>query len=260
MRLEANNVVMESCVDVVVAVGSVVIIVVGGVDVVVSLVVEGGGAEEAGAAGGQLEGFYGEGEVLVVGVVDEEAVVDGLLQTLGLVAVWHQRAGLAGGEALLQAGGLRQGLVVHFDAVDDDAPLALRVDGAQRPHVGGLRWAEVGLVVVVAGQVHGQLCVEVSHVRVQGEQLFCVTLGGRLDLVGRVVLVLEAPRLAAGEGTGGVAVGGLGCVVGGLGCVVGGLGRVSGLGSVGGVSGLVAVGAAMSVEGFGDGAVHGGAR
>ena len=44
------------------------------------------GAVVAGTGGGQLEGLDGEGEVLVIGVVDEEPVVDVLLEALGLVA------------------------------------------------------------------------------------------------------------------------------------------------------------------------------
>ena len=41
--------------------------------------VEGGGAEEAGTGGGQLKSLHRKWEVLVTGVVDEEAVVDELL-------------------------------------------------------------------------------------------------------------------------------------------------------------------------------------
>ena len=59
------------------------------------------GAVVAGAGGRQLEGLDGEGEVLVIGVVGEEAVVDALLQALGLVAGGHQGARLSGGVALL---------------------------------------------------------------------------------------------------------------------------------------------------------------
>ena len=57
--------------------------------------VDGVGAQQAGTAGGELEGLDGEGSVVVIGVVDEETVVDGLLQTLGLVALRHQRTGIA---------------------------------------------------------------------------------------------------------------------------------------------------------------------
>lgn len=45
-------------------------------------VVEGRGAEQTGTAGGELEGLDGEGEVLVAGFINQEAVVDELLDTL----------------------------------------------------------------------------------------------------------------------------------------------------------------------------------
>ena len=62
----------------------------------------------AGARRGELEGLDGEGEVLVVGVVDEHPLVGELLHALGLVvprAVRDQGARLPGVEALLNPGG-----------------------------------------------------------------------------------------------------------------------------------------------------------
>ena len=50
------------------------------------------GSVVAGAGGGKLEGLNGEGEVLVIGVVDEEPVVDRLLDALGQVALWDEGA------------------------------------------------------------------------------------------------------------------------------------------------------------------------
>merc|ERR1712045_630678 len=110
------------------------------------LVLELVGAVVAGAGGGELEALDGEGEVLVIGVVDEEAVVDGLLQALGLVALGHEGAGGAGGLAVLDAGGLAEGLVVRLDVVDHDPPLAVHVDGAPRLDVLDVGGAEVGLL------------------------------------------------------------------------------------------------------------------
>ncbi len=72
-----------------------------------SLVLVHVGAVVAGAGGGEPEGLDGEGQVLVVGVVHQEAVVDGLLQALGLVALGNEGAVGAGGRALLNAGGLK---------------------------------------------------------------------------------------------------------------------------------------------------------
>ena len=50
---------------------------------------------------------------------------------------------------------LTKRLVVRLDAVDDDAPLSLDVDGAQRRDVRGQRRAEVRLVAAVLQDVHG---------------------------------------------------------------------------------------------------------
>ena len=49
---------------------------------------------------------------------------------------------------------LAERLVVRLDAVDDDAPLSLDVDGAQRRDVRGQRRAEVRLVAAVLQDVH----------------------------------------------------------------------------------------------------------
>ena len=61
------------------------------------------GAVVAGARRGELEAVHGEGEVVVVRVVDEEAVVRILLQALSLVALGHERARVAGVRTLLDA-------------------------------------------------------------------------------------------------------------------------------------------------------------
>ena len=61
------------------------------------------GAVEAGAGRRELEAVHGEGEVVVVRVVDEEAVVRVLLQALGVVALGDERARVTGVRALLDA-------------------------------------------------------------------------------------------------------------------------------------------------------------
>lgn len=163
------------------------------------LVLELVGAVVAGAGGGELEALDGEGEVLVIGVVDEEAVVDGLLQALGLVALGHERAGGAGGLAVLDAGGLAEGLVVGLDVVDHDPPLAVHVDGAPRLDVLDVGGAEVRLLGDVPQAVHRVLRVG-QHVLVQLLHGVVVVLDGLLDLVGRVLGVLQAVRLGVAVG------------------------------------------------------------
>ena len=178
------------------------------------------GSVVAGAGGGKLEGLNGEGEVLVIGVIDQEPVVDVLLETLGLITRGHQGAAVSGGGALLNPGGLTQGLVVGLDSVDDDPPLAVGVDGAQGLDVGGDGGAEVSLLDNLLQPVHAVLGVG-EHVLVDGLDTLVVVLEGVLNLVGGVLGILETP--------------GLGVIDGALGGSIG-LSVVSGLGVVGGGS------------------------
>ena len=153
----------------------------------------------AGAGRGQLEGLDGEWEVVIIGVVDEEPVVDGLLEALGLVALWDQGAGGAGGGALLDPCGLGQGLVVGLDLVDHDPPLAVDVDGPLGLDVGGLGGAEVGLLHDLLQAGHAVVSVG-QDVLVHLLDRVVVVLDGLLDLVGGVFLVLKAPGLRVVNG------------------------------------------------------------
>ena len=141
-------------------------------------------------------------------------MVDGLLEALGLVALWDQGAGGAGGGALLDPGGLGQGLIVGLDLVDHDPPLAVDVDGPLGLDVGGLGGAEVGLLHDLLQAGHAVVSVG-QDVLVHLLDRVVVVLDSLLDLVGGVLLILKAPGL-------GVTLGALGRgVVGLLGRVVG---------------------------------------
>ena len=163
---------------------------------------------------------------------------------------------------MLDAGGLAEGLVVGLDVVDHDAPLAVDVDGAPRLDVLGLGGAEVGLLCDVPQAVHRVLSVG-QHVLVQLLHGVVVVLDGLLDLVGRVLGVLEAVRLRVAVGTLGLGVVG---VVGGV-LSVGGGGGVVGVGVVRGgmvgvrvVRGWVGGGSMVRGRVDGGGGVGGGRR
>ena len=160
----------------------------------------------AGAGGGKLEGLDGEGEVLVIGVIHQEPVVDVLLETLGLVTRGHQRAAVSGGGALLNPGGLAQGLVVGLDSIDDDSPLAVGVDGALGLDVGGDGGTEVGLLDNLLQPVHAVLSVG-EHVLVDGLDTLVVILERVLNLVCGVLGILETPGLGVIDGALGGSVG-----------------------------------------------------
>jgi len=160
------------------------------------------GTVVAGASRGKLEGLDGEWEVVIIGVVDEEPVVDGLLQTLGLVAFRHKWAAGSSSGALLNAGGLGQGLVMGLDLVHNDPPLAVDVDSPLGLDVGGLRGAQVGLLDDLL-QAGDRVVGVGEHILVHLLDRVIVVLDSLLDLVGGILLILKAPGL-------GVALGALG--------------------------------------------------
>lgn len=147
------------------------------------------GTVEAGAGGRQLEAVDGEGQVLIIGIVDEEPVVDGLLDALGLVALRDEGALGAGSGAGLDSGGLGEGLVVSLDMVDDDLPIAVDVDGPQGLDIGGLGGAEVGLLDDLVQPVDAVVSVG-QDVLVHLLDGVVVVFESLLDLIGGVLLVL----------------------------------------------------------------------
>ena len=148
----------------------------------------------AGAGRWQLESLDSKWEVLVIGVVDQEPVVDVLLQTLGLVAWRDERARLSGSGALLNTGSLGQGLVVGLHSVDDDSPFASSVDGSPGLDVGGDGGAEVGLLHDLLQSLHAVLSVG-EHILVDGLDTLVVVLESVLNLVCGIFRILQAPSL-----------------------------------------------------------------
>jgi len=162
----------------------------------------------AGACGRQLESLDGEGEVLVIGVVDEEPVVDALLEALGLVAGGHQGASLASRCTLLDPRGLGECLVVGLHSVHDHPPLAVCVDRPEGHDVSSFGWTEVSLLHDLLQSVHAVLSVG-QHILVDCLDALVVVLKGMLNLVGGVLGILETPGLGVVNGTDG----GLVCIM-----------------------------------------------
>ena len=78
--------------------------------------------------------------------------------------------------------------------VHNDPPLASGVHGPQWGDVGGVRWAEVGLLAKFQQTVNAVLCVG-KNVLVQSGNASVVVFYGVGDLVGGVLTVLQAPAL-----------------------------------------------------------------
>lgn len=152
------------------------------------------GAVVTGARSGELEAFDGEGKVLVIGVVDKEAVVDALLDAFGFVAFRNEGARSSGFQALFDARRLGEGFVVGLDAVDDDAPFSVDVHGSERLDVSGFAGAEISFLDDFLQTIHGILGVG-QDVLVQLLDGVIVVFEGGLNVIGGVFLILQTPRL-----------------------------------------------------------------
>jgi len=93
--------------------------------------VEGVSTNVASTASVELEGFNGEWEVLIIWVIDEETMDNGLLKALGFITRGDNWAGISSSGAVFYSGGLREMIVVDLNIVDDDPPLVAGVDGSE---------------------------------------------------------------------------------------------------------------------------------
>ena len=153
-----------------------------------------------GTGGGKLEALNSEGQVLIIGIVDQKAVVDGLLQALGFITLRHKRTSISGGGTFLNTGSLGQSFVVGLDVVNDDSPFSVDVDGSQRLDVGSLGGAQVGFL--------DNFLQSVDRVISIGQDIFVhllhgivVVFDGLLDLVGGVFRILQTPGFGVVLGT-----------------------------------------------------------
>lgn len=150
---------------------------------------------DATARSGQLKFLDGERESVVVGVVDQEAMENVLLDALGLVAGRDQGTGGAHDHvAFLNSGRLRVLDAVGLDVVDDGTPLAVNVDGTKGTHVIGGTRAQVNLVVQLVQSVDRVFRVR-QFVLVESDDGLVVLVQGLLHFVLGIFVVFQAPRL-----------------------------------------------------------------
>jgi len=155
--------------------------------------VNGVGTKETGTAGWELEGLHSEGEVLIIRIMYQEAVVDVLLQTLGLVALRHKRASITRSQTFFNTGGLGESFVVSFNIVDNDSPFTFSVDGTKRSDVGSLRGAEIGLFLQGCGPLNREFSVEVGNISIEAPDLLEVIVYCSLNLILWVFFIFDTP-------------------------------------------------------------------
>jgi len=157
------------------------------------------GTVVTGAGRGKFERLDGEGEVLVVRVVDEEPVIDVLLKTLCLVAGGDERTGLSSSGALLNSSSLGKSLVVCLDTIHYHPPLPISIDRPERHDVASDRGTQVSLLHQLLQSIHAILSVS-QDILVYGLDTFIVILESVLYLIGWILRVLQAPRLGVVNG------------------------------------------------------------
>ena len=81
---------------------------------------------------------------MIIGIVDQKAVADGLLQALGFVALRNKRTSLSSSGTFFNTGSLGQSFVVGFDIVNNEPPFSVNVNGGNWLNISGFRWAQVG--------------------------------------------------------------------------------------------------------------------
>jgi len=149
--------------------------------------------KETGTAGWELEGFNSEWEVLIIRIEDKESVVDVLLQTFALIALWYKRTGITGSQTLFNTGGLSQSFVMSFDIVNNDSPFAFGVDSTKRSDVGSLRWAKVSFFFQSIGSLNREFSVEVSYISIEAPDLFEMSINGSLYFICWVLCIFKTP-------------------------------------------------------------------
>jgi len=160
------------------------------------------GTKETGAAGWELECFHCEGEVLIIGIIHQESVVDVLLQAFGFIALRHKRASITRSQTLLNTGGLGESLVVSFNVVDDNSPFTLSVDSTKRLDIGSLRGAEEGLFLQSIRPLYREFSVEVNYISIEAPDFLEVSIYSSLNLIGWVFFIFKAPGFGVIDGTG----------------------------------------------------------
>jgi len=160
------------------------------------------GTKETGTAGWELEGLHSEGEVLIIRIVHEETVVDGLLQAFGLVALWYKWAGITRSQTFLNTGGLGESFVVSFDIINDNSPFAFSVDSTKRLDIDGLRGTEISLFLKSIRPLHREFSVKINHISVEAPDFLEMMIYSSFDFIGWVFCIFKTPSFGVVDGTG----------------------------------------------------------
>jgi len=163
--------------------------------------VKGVSTNETSTASMELEGFDGEWEVLIIWVIDEEAVYYRLLKTSGFVTWGDDGATFSSCSAVFYSGGLCEVIIVHLDVVNNYSPLVAGVNSSEWSDVSCFRWAEIGFLLQVTQSVHTVVCVQVSNISVKLKEFVLVVSNGGFNVIFWVFVIFKTVGLGGVLGT-----------------------------------------------------------
>lgn len=103
----------------------------------------------------QSEFLQGKGESIIIGIVDQKSMEDGLLDAFGLVTRRDQWTCCTDDHiAFFNTSRLGVFDAIRFDSIDDRPPLAIDVDGPKRLDITGCTGAKVNLVAQLVQSIH----------------------------------------------------------------------------------------------------------
>jgi len=129
---------------------------------------------------------------MIIGVIDKEPVVDGLLQTLCLVTGGDKGTRLSGSCTLFYTGSLGEGFIVSLHSVNNNSPLPIGVNSTEWLNISSHRGTQVGLLYNLLQAVNTVLGIS-EHVLIDSLHSFVVILKSVLYLIGGVLGVFQAP-------------------------------------------------------------------
>lgn len=152
-----------------------------------------------GTSRGQLKALNSEGQVLIIRIVDQKAVIDGLLQALGFITLRNEGTSGAGSGAFFNTSGLGQSFVVSLDVIDNNSPFAVDVDGSQRLDIASFAGAQVGFLDNFLQSVDRVIGIG-QHILVHLLHAVVVVFDGLLDFVSGVFGILQTPSFGVSSG------------------------------------------------------------
>ena len=79
----------------------------------------------------QRKTFYGKWEVVIIRIIDQEAMINCFLHTFCIVTLRNQRAWLSWSITMFNSCSLTKSFIMSFDVIDNNSPLTFSVKSSE---------------------------------------------------------------------------------------------------------------------------------